>query len=164
MINNVLRLISLPFFLCSSNLSLANDLDANQSVCEYVAASSHLPESKKLTEQCSQYGRLVFLYIPSSECGAIDQSLECLQELTNLKNLFIQNKVKTITPAALASISDELMTVQSGGQKLCRAQQELYMSASMWNASVAGELYHTCISELQDLLINVLETADWVAN
>ena len=152
------------FLICLSSQLFASGPEADKSVCEYIGTSSHLANSESLIGQCSEYGRVEVLNIPASACGATNQPNECLWELTELKGLFIESKAKAIKPSALAQISDELTTVEAEGQNLCRARQELYMTAPMWNATVAGELYNTCISDLQDFILNALDTADWVAN
>ena len=152
------------FLICLSGQLVASGPEADKSVCEYIGTSSHLANSESLIGQCSEYGRVEVLNIPASACGAANQPNECLWELTELKDLFIESKARAINPSVLAQISDELMTMDSEGRQLCRARQELYMTASMWNATVAGELYNTCISDLQDFVIDALITADWVAN
>ena len=152
------------FFICLSSQLVASGPEADKAVCEYIETSSHLVKSESLIGQCSEYGRIEVLDIPASACGATDQPNECLWELTELKDLFIGSKAKAIKPSVLASISKELATVDYEGRKLCRARQELYMTAPMWNATVAGELYNTCVSDLQDFILDALDTADWVAN
>ena len=164
MIRAALRLIVSTFFLCLSSQLVASESEVDKSVCDYIGTSSHLANSDSLIGQCSEYGRIKVLHIPASACGATDQPNECLWELTELKDLFIESRAKAINPSVLAQISDELMTMDAEGRQLCRARQELYMTASMWNATVAGELYNTCISDLQDFVIDALITADWVAN
>ena len=159
-----LRLILPTLFICLSSQLVASGPEADKAVCEYIETSSHLVKSENLIGQCSEYGRIEVLDIPASACGATDQPNECLWELTELKGLFIESKAKAINPSVLAQISDELMTMDAVGRQLCRARQELYMTAPMWNTTVAGELYNTCISDLQDFILKALDTADWVAN
>ena len=78
-----------------------------------------------------------------------------------MKALVIQLLEEEIKPDILEKIYQ--VDRASSSEALCRAEQEAYESAPMWNMANSAYTYALCLDRSQDLLLSVFYTAHWAS-
>ena len=162
-IDKVFRLLGLLVVLSSVALALAQENSPSNAVCEFITASEYLSQTKPLVEECSDNQEFYRYGFSQADCDQFDLPALCIYEVVEMKALVIQLLQEEIKPDILEKISISADQVRASSEALCRAEQEAYESAPMWDMANSAYTYALCLDRSQDLLLSVFYTAHWAS-
>lgn len=151
----------LSLFLPSAASTQENSL--SNPVCEFVLASEYLSKTKSLVEECSNNPDFYRYGVPKAECDQFDMPALCVYYLVDMKLLVVEALRKEMKSSILEKITVSVEQMRKSSDALCRAEQEAYESASMWNMTNSAYIHALCLNRSQDSLLSVFYTAHWAS-
>ena len=157
------RLLGFLIVFSSVAPAIAQAHSPSNAVCEFITTSEYLSQTKPLVEECSDNQEFYRYGFPQVDCDQFDLPALCIYEVVEMKALVIQLLQEEIKPDILEKISISADQVRASSEALCRAEQEAYESAPMWNMANSAYTYALCLDRSQDLLLSVFYTAHWAS-
>ena len=162
-IDKVFRSLGFLVVLSSVAPGLAQENSPSNAVCEFITTSEYLSQTKPLVEECSDNEEFYRYGFSQVDCDQFDLPALCIHEVVEMKALVIQLLQEEIKPDILEKISISADQVRASSEGLCRAEQEAYESAPMWNMANSAYTYALCLDRSQDLILSVFYTARWAS-
>lgn len=162
-IEKVVRLLGFLAVLSSVAHALAQENLPSNAVCDFIATSEYLSQTKPLIEECSDNQEFYLNGVPKADCHQFDMPALCIYDVVDMKVMVTQLLQQEVDTSILEKISISLDQTRLGLDALCRAEQEAYESARMWNMTTSAHTYASCLDRSQDLLLSVLYTAHWAS-
>ena len=160
-IDNMFRLLGFLVVFFSVGPALAQENPPSNAVCEFITTSEYLSQTTPLVEECSDNQEFYQYGFPHVDCDQFDLPALCIYDVVEMKALVIQLLQEEIKPDILKKISISADQLRASSDALCRAEQEAYESAPMWNMENSAYTYALCLDRSQDLLLSVFYTAHW---